>query len=618
MTSTALRLSSPIQTYLDDLYQEYLPLRDGEVASYIPELALGSADSFAIAIATTDGRIYEVGDVRREFTIQSISKALVYGLALEDNGRESVAKKIGVEPTGDAFNSISLEPSSGRPLNPMINAGAIATTSLIAGRSEEDKLDRILTLFSIYAGRSLTIDESVYRSESETGHRNRAIGHMLRNFDIIGQNPEPALDLYFKQCSINVQCRDLAMAAATLANGGVNPTTGERVIATDYLDDVLSVMTTCGMYDYAGEWVYRIGLPAKSGVGGGIMAVLPGGLGIGVYSPPLDARGNSVRGVRVCERLSRDLNLHFLRPPRASASAVRASYTLGAIRSKRRRRSHQLDTLSLHGTRTAVFELQGELNFAAIEVVVRAVMDQAPALETVVLDLKRVSEVEEVACRMLLELLRSLGSCGKDVAFTNAAHLPYLIRYIEERLEPADKRYWQAFSELDSAMEWCEDKILTSAGKQLVTSEWVPLEQNQLCKHLAPEDLKYLEKHLEFEQFEKGQFLVKMGDEADRIFLMARGEVSVTVVLPTGRLKRLSTISPGMSFGELALIEGGLRGADVRADQPVECYSLTQKAFDRFALERPLLQIGLLRNILRTVTTTQSRLTQEVMALGDG
>ena len=261
-------LRSPVQAYLERLHARHAGLREGAVATYIPELAKADPEWFGVCLATVDGRVYEVGDAQQPFTIQSISKPIAYGLALEYRGRAAVAKKVGVEPTGEAFNSISLAPGTGCPLNPMINAGAIATTSLIAGRSPADRLERLLAVFSLYAGRPLGIDETVYRSEKDTGHRNRAIGHMLRNFDVLTTDPDAALDLYFGQCSIAVTCRDLSVIAATLANGGVNPLTGERALRHDLVESVLSVMTTCGMYDFAGEWVYSVGLPAKSGVAG--------------------------------------------------------------------------------------------------------------------------------------------------------------------------------------------------------------------------------------------------------------------------------------------------------------------------------------------------------------
>jgi glutaminase len=328
-------IPSPIERHLRALHASYLAREDGEVATYIPELGKADPRWFGIALATVDGHVYEIGDTRLPFTIQSISKPFVYGLALGDRGKKAVLERIGVEPTGEAFNEISLEPGSGRPRNPLINAGAIAATSLIAGHSADDRWSRILALFELYAGRPLVLDESVYRSESETGHRNRAIGHMLRNFGILDGPPDEPLDLYFRQCSITVTCRDLALMAATLAKGGVHPITGQRAIGESDVDEVLSVMTSCGMYDAAGEWLYDVGFPAKSGVAGGVLAVLPGQFGIGVFSPPLDARGNSVRGVAVCSALSQDLELHSLRAARAGLTPFRARFDLRQVASRR-------------------------------------------------------------------------------------------------------------------------------------------------------------------------------------------------------------------------------------------------------------------------------------------
>jgi glutaminase len=221
---------SPIEAYLHDLHARYRDLNTGTVADYIPELGKADPKSFGICVATIDGHVYEVGDTQLPFTIQSISKPFVYGLALGDRGKQAVIEKISVEPTGDAFNEISLAPDTGRPLNPMINAGAIAATSLVVGHSDADRWNRILALFSTYAGRDLELNEAVYRSEADTGHRNRAISYMLRNFDIIDQDPEPSLDLYFRQCSIEVTARDLSVMAATLATGGVNPLNGDRAL----------------------------------------------------------------------------------------------------------------------------------------------------------------------------------------------------------------------------------------------------------------------------------------------------------------------------------------------------------------------------------------------------
>lgn len=304
--------ASPFRTYLQDLHAKFAGNHDGAVATYIPELAKADPKWFGVSVVTLTGSQYNVGDHAQRFTIQSVSKAFMYGLALEDHGREKTLTKVGVEPTGDAFNSIiKLDQGTNRPHNPMVNAGAIATAGLIKGTDLPEKVGRMLDMFEKYAGRRLEVDIGVYASEKTTGHRNRALAHLMRNFNMIGDNIDEILDLYFQQCSLLVTSHDLAMMGVTLANQGVNPVTGARAIAPEYIQDVLSVMYTCGMYDYAGQWVYDVGIPAKSGVGGGICAVVSGKMGIGTFSPLLDAKGNSVRGVKVCETLSRELRLHL-------------------------------------------------------------------------------------------------------------------------------------------------------------------------------------------------------------------------------------------------------------------------------------------------------------------
>ena len=257
--SSTIPLCSPIEDYLKNLHARHQSCLDGSVADYIPELAKARADWFGICIATRDGHVYEVGDARQPFTIQSISKAITYGLALEDRGEDFILSRISVEPSGEAFNAISLKPGSGSPFNPMINAGAIATCGQVLIKDGQSRIQRILAYLSGCAGRQLDIDEAVYRSESATGHRNRAIGWMLRNFGIIDEEPTDILETYFQQCAIRVTCRDLAVIGATLANDGRNPLTHEQVIKPEFMDNILSVMSTCGMYDYSGEWLYRIG-----------------------------------------------------------------------------------------------------------------------------------------------------------------------------------------------------------------------------------------------------------------------------------------------------------------------------------------------------------------------
>lgn len=302
--------ASPFQSYLNHLSTTYLPLRDGAIANYIPELAKANPDWFSICVVTVDGQIYTVGDHTQPFTLQSVSKPFVYGLALEDHGREYVLTRVGVEPSGDAFNSIVLDERFNRPHNPMVNAGAIAVTCLIKGNTPAERLNRLLDMFRRYTGRELLLDGAVFVSERSTGDRNRAIAYLMRNFGMIEGNIDETLDLYFQQCSLLATCQDLATMAATLANNGRNPITGECAVGTEYVQDILSVMYTCGMYDFSGEWAYRVGMPAKSGVGGGIVAVVPNRLGIGLFSPLLDAHGHSVRGVKACIEISQHFGLH--------------------------------------------------------------------------------------------------------------------------------------------------------------------------------------------------------------------------------------------------------------------------------------------------------------------
>ncbi|MBD2083546.1 glutaminase A [Trichocoleus sp. ST-U3] len=304
--------SAILQDFLNDLHLKYKSIHEGVLANYIPELAKANPDWFGICIVTVDGQVYEIGDWEQLFTLQSISKAFVYGMALEDHGRDYVVKRVGVEPTGDAFNSIiKLDESSKRPYNPMVNAGAIATTSLIKGVGPTERLNRMLDMFQRYVGHNLFIDMSVFMSERTTGHRNRAMAHLMLNFGMIDAKIDEALDLYFQQCSLMVNCRDLAVMAATLANNGMNPITQERAVDSRYIRDILTVMYTCGMYDFAGEWAYKVGLPAKSGVSGGLIVVVPQQMGIAIFSPPLDSHGSSVRGIKVSEELSEKFGLHL-------------------------------------------------------------------------------------------------------------------------------------------------------------------------------------------------------------------------------------------------------------------------------------------------------------------
>ena len=295
-----------------DVYGRLAALTDGEPASYIPELARVDPDRFAIATVAVNGASTRYGDHDHPFTIQSISKLLLYGLALETHGRDRVLGRVGVAPTGDPFNAIELDRSLRRAPNPMVNSGAIAIADMVEGNSLEERTDVVLSLFERYLGRRPDIDRAICASEFSTGNRNRAIGYLLLDQGIIDDRVEETLDLYFMQCSILVTAADLATIGATIANHGEHPTSGDQIVEPDVARDMLTVALTCGMYDYAGEWAYTVGIPAKSGVGGGIVGMIPGVGGVAAYSPRLDEHGNSVRGIRVFEELSQRFHLHVL------------------------------------------------------------------------------------------------------------------------------------------------------------------------------------------------------------------------------------------------------------------------------------------------------------------
>ena len=399
---------SHVHGYLRHIMDECAPDRSGAVADYIPELAAVDADGYALSMCMHDGNTYSLGDVGVEFTIQSVSKPLTYALALTRLDVAEVDGKIGVEPSGEAFNEISVDERR-RPRNPMINAGAILASSMLlppvrslpAGAVDK-AFDELVEFYSGCAGRHLTIDEQVYASEAATGSRNRAIVYMLDSFGAVDTDPEAALDLYFRQCSLRVTSDDLAAIAATIAAGGVNPRTGRRVLSNEVAQRLLSVMTTCGMYDGAGDWVTSVGLPAKSGVGGGILAVLPGQLGIGVYSPRLDQHGNSVRGVDTCRRLSRDLGLHMFNVTRESRVSIRSVYSIGEFEVGADSDELQRSYLRTCRDRVRVYELQGDLTFAGAERALRRIESDLDDLDVAIVEISRVGVIDPVARTMLL------------------------------------------------------------------------------------------------------------------------------------------------------------------------------------------------------------------------
>ncbi|CAI6309351.1 unnamed protein product [Periconia digitata] len=361
-------MKSPLPDYLQAVLEKARSNENGAPAGYIETLARADPSKMAVALAMVDGKIYSAGDDDVEFSIQSISKAFVYALAIEDAGLDRVMQKIGVEPSGDKFNQLSLEKKTNRPMNPMINAGAITAHALVVGPNStaEERTDRILKALSKLAGRQLHVDEEVYEAELRDADRNMAIGYMLKAAGIISCDPREVVRGYIRQCAINVNVRDLAMMTATLCNGGVHPLSGEQIIPQLSVRQVLSIMATCGMYDAAGDWLTRVGIPAKSGVAGGIIGALPGQVGIAAFSPNLDERGNSVRGIEICEMLSADMELHMMGISQLARATVQTSVATIVAGKHEPHHPHCAKEV-------VVFKLRGAVRFAGSERLTRAI-----------------------------------------------------------------------------------------------------------------------------------------------------------------------------------------------------------------------------------------------------
>ncbi|MFZ0151233.1 MAG: glutaminase A [Xanthobacteraceae bacterium] len=567
--------ASPLHRFLIGCHAEIQKDNSGAVASYIPELKKSDPNHFGVSLATIDGHIYEVGDCDVPFTIQSISKAFVFALALELLGAETVEAVIGVEPSGDSFNSIRLRPDN-RPHNPMVNSGAITCSGLIHRTKGKNAFDYIRAALGRFAGRDLDVDESVFASERDTGDRNRAIAYLLRNYGVVKGEVDAVLDIYFRQCSVLVTARDLAIMAATLANNGVNPVTGEEVMKPYTVARTLSIMTSSGMYDYAGEWVYRIGMPAKSGVGGGIVAALPAQLGLGTFSPLLDSHGNSVRGLKTCEALSTHFGLHMLNRTGDVRTSIIADYDVGGITSRRSRKPRDQQILEEHHKEVRVIELVGALTFATVDYVSRRLAER-PA-QILIIDFRRVASITHAAGLLLAEIL-----CNGSATTTVLAGIEPTSAFWST-LDPLiiDSGKVRTLPLLDEAIEWAEDQIIFRYGDSIAGVTAVPLKEQALLAGLTDEELADLTKLGTPRSYPAGKRIVAAGAPATSLFFLQSGMVSVK--LPSG--VRLASLEAGMEFGEMTLL-GQSRSADVWADSNVACLELPIKEFNRFRQEHP-------------------------------
>ena len=581
-TNTVARL-------LADVHRQLSPLADGHPADYIPELALVSPDQFGITLATTDGFRHQVGDYDVGFTIQSVSKAFVYGLVIDAVGLDAVDASVDLEPSGDAFNEISLDPVTSKPMNAMINAGAIAITGLVPGDSAEARFQWLHDGLSALAGRTLGFDQNVYRSEADTGHRNRAIAYLLRNGGILGDRVDADVDLYFRQCSIVVTCQDLACMGATLAHGGVNPLTRERVLSEQSVERVLSVMSSSGMYDWSGSWITMVGLPAKSGVGGGVVAVLPGQLAISVFSPRLDEQGNSVRGIATCRELSRRFNLHLFNAPTVADHVVRRTYRLASEGSIRQWPVADLEAMSEAAGRVCVVELRGDLFFTAVERLIRCA-EAEQDVQTLVFDCGRVGLADRESEELLVEAARDLAARGIDVHVVDPKGMLASAGQNVESLT--------LWAELDPALESIEISLLTSLGRP-TDGRSVALENCELFGGLDAAASEPIRSMMQRKTFASGDVVCRRSEPSEDLFVLESGSVDIVGAGPgPEHVVRIASLPPGSIVGDIAVIEGVARTADVIATADTVAWSLSAAALDRIEREYSGLHSTLLRNIL--------------------
>ena len=598
-------METPLKKFLDNCYSEFIDEKAGRVADYIPELTKANPDHFGISVATIDGYLYEVGDTDVPFTIQSISKAFVFALALEELGEKIVESTIGVEPSGEAFNSIRLNRKD-LPFNPMVNAGAIACSGLIYRSAKSQAFDLICKTISRLAGRNLDVDVAVFESERATGDRNRAIAWLLKNYSVLEGDVDEVLDIYFRQCAILVTARDLAIMAATLANRGVNPVTGEVVFSPKNVARTLSVMTSSGMYDYAGEWVYRVGVPAKSGVGGGIIASLPSQIGLGTFSPRLDGYGNSVRGIKVCENISAHFGLHVLNRGNDVQSSLVADYDMSGITSRKYRLPKEIKILNENSNRIRILELIGTLDFVKADFICRRILMNSN--DIVVLDFRRVPGIFQSANLLFEGLAKIFNAQGQALILCGFQKGSALGGLLDKWVHNQENVRW--FLSLNDAMEWAEGQIIEKYGVTENYDKVTALSQQELLKGLTDKEIIELEKLGMKKSYKSGECIIKADDSSQIVYFLLSGIVNVKV----SNGAKLASLAPGMAFGEMALLDQN-RTADVYSETDVLCFELTLKNYIIYREMYPSSAEHIVRNLGEILSGRISKLNNKINAL---
>lgn len=640
---------SPLHRYLSEMLENLRPMTSGTVNPVTEVATSPDINKVGLTITTVNGHQYSSGDTDHKFAIQSIAKVFAYGLALDDLGPTEVGKKVDVEPSGDPFNEISLQQNTGRPANPMINAGAIATVGLIKGKGGTDRITRISRHMKLAAEGSpgdLDINRTVYHAENIGGHRNRALAWLLRSFEIIDSDPEPVVQDYFLECSTDITTENLSMMAATLANKGVNPVTGREVFSEETTRQVLAVMMTCGMYDAAGNWMIDIGLPAKSGVDGGIMVVVPGQLGIGVYSAPLDNHGNSVRGAAAIRRVTRDLGLHYADAAPLGGSTLRAHYSLadaslGVVRSTELSR-----ITSQFGDRCQILEVSGDLGFAETETMARTIVEMEEDVSMVIIDFQGVDDYGRAAILMLASLTSSWRDNGKDIIFIDWGEslVESLLEYTSVRddlylPDPREKAKaasagqidlpWDAesieaeitgefrlFDNRSAALEWAELRLAQRYAREILQTDDSPREPETapVFEFLNDRDVNELSGYMELRSYTADTVIRRVGQPFGGLYFVRSGRVELAAEGQGDARYRHVYLSPGTTFGEFALSYTGRQLTTIRAVDDVEVLVLSAQKIASIEKTNPQLAIRLWTAIAREAYTVLEQSSREAGA----
>lgn len=640
---------SPLEWYLSEVLKQLRPMTSGAVNPVTSDVTCPDIHKVGITITTVDGYQYSAGDVDHKFAIQSIAKAFTYGLALEDLGLDEVGKKVDVEPSGDPFNQISLEQDIGRPNNPMINAGAIATIGLIKDRENTKRITRLADTMQQAAAGSpgvLDINEAVYRAENLGGDRNRALAWLLHSFRIIDFDPEAVLQDYFLVSSTNVTTQNLSMMAATLANKGSNPVTGGQLFSAETTRQVLSVMMTCGMYDAAGNWMTDVGLPAKSGIDGGIMVVVPGQMGIGVYSAPVDTHGNSVRGTAGIQRMTSDFGLHYADASPLGGSTLGAHYSLadaspGPIRSTELSR-----TTRQYGKRCQILEASGDLGFAEAETMVRTITEMHDEVSMVVLDFQGVDAYSKATIILLALMIASWRDRAKDMVFIDRSDslIDSILHYSTTRddLDLPDPRQqaksasagqidllsdamptgqsiteeFRLFNNRSTALEWAELRLAQRYAPLVLQRHNAVREPDTapVFEFLSSDEAEELSSYMQGRHYTAGTVIRHIGQPFDGIYFIRSGRVELASEGHDDARYRHAYLPPGSTFGQFALGDTGQQLTTIRAVDDVEVLVLTAQHLSSLEQSDPTLAIRLWTAVAREAYTMLGQISREVGA----